>query len=34
MDDFKEFQEYDEFYFFLSGKPPVNYLCRLSFYVS
>jgi hypothetical protein len=33
MDDFEEFQEYDEFKFFLSGKPPVSCLCRLSFYV-
>jgi hypothetical protein len=33
MEDFKEFQDYDEFWFLLSGKPPVSCLCRLSFYV-
>jgi hypothetical protein len=34
MEDFEEFQDYDEFLFFLSGKPPVSCLCRLSIYVS
>jgi hypothetical protein len=34
MDDFEEFQKYDEFWFFLSGKPPVSCLCRPSIYVS
>jgi hypothetical protein len=32
MEDFEEFQDYDEVYF--NGKPPVICLCRLTFYVS
>jgi hypothetical protein len=33
MEKFEEFQEYDEFWFFLSGKPPVSCLCRFIIYV-
>jgi hypothetical protein len=34
MEDFEEFQDYDDFLVYLSGKPPVSCLCRLILYVS
>jgi hypothetical protein len=27
-EDFQEFQEYDEFWAWVSGKPPVGCMCR------